>query len=453
MDKNDPDYHMNEPKMEKDYSESVTALLPEVEQLASGGQIPQALEKLHALEKKTRSAGDLSSTSQLLVRIVSVCGDSGSWALLEQEVAAMAKKHGQLKQAIAKMVQSAMEYVDKTPDEQTRVELIEALRTVTEGKIHVEVERARLTRMRVAIYELKGQIKEACETLQEVQVETYGSMDKREKTDFILEQMRLCLAKRDYIRLAIISHKINPKFFQTDGTEDLKLRFYELMIQYDLHEENYLEVCRHYKQVYETNVIKDDTAKWPAVLQNMVLYLVLSPYGNEQSDMLHRVQKEDHNLEKLELCAQLVKGFTTMELTRWPAVESIYGGEFRKTDVFSAQTEDGNKRWLALRDRVIEHNIRVIAKYYTRASTQRLTELLDLPSDDVERFLSKAVVDGTIYARIDRPAGVVNFAKPSDSEEQLNGWASDVSKLLGLVEKTTHLIAKEEIVNKIARAI
>ncbi|KAJ2320280.1 proteasome regulatory particle subunit, partial [Coemansia sp. RSA 2681] len=355
--------------------------------------------------------------------------------------------------AIAKMVQSAMEYVDKTPDEQTRVELIEALRTVTEGKIHVEVERARLTRMRVAIYEQKGQIKEACDTLQEVQVETYGSMDKREKTDFILEQMRMCLAKRDYIRLAIISHKINPKYFQTEGTEDLKLRFYELMIQYDLHEENYLEVCRHYKQVYETKGIKDDTAKWPAVLQNMVLYLVLSPYGNEQSDMLHRVQKEDHNLEKLELCAQLAKGFTTMELTRWPAVESIYGGEFRKTDVFSAQTEDGNKRWMALRDRVIEHNIRVIAKYYTRASTLRLTELLDLSSDDVERFLSKAVVDGTIYARIDRPAGVVNFAKPSDSEEQLNGWASDVSKLLSLVEKTTHLIAKEEIVNKIARAI
>ncbi|KAJ2820389.1 proteasome regulatory particle subunit, partial [Coemansia sp. 'formosensis'] len=155
----------------------------------------------------------------------------------------------------------------------------------------------------------------------------------------------------------------------------------------------------------------------------------------------------------LELCAQLAKGFTTMELTRWPAVEGIYGGEFRKTDVFSAQTEDGNKRWMALRDRVIEHNIRVIAKYYTRASTLRLSELLDLPSDDVERFLSKAVVDGTIYARVDRPAGVVNFAKPSDSEEQLNGWASDVSKLLGLVEKTTHLIAKEEIVNKIARAI
>ncbi|PIA18547.1 PCI-domain-containing protein [Coemansia reversa NRRL 1564] len=448
----DLDYTANEPKMEKDYSETVKGLLPEVEQLASSGQLRQALEKLHGLEKKTRAAADLWSTTQLLERMVEVCGEAKEWVMLEQEVAAMAKKHGQLKQAITKMVQKAMSYVDKTPDEQSRIDLIEALRTVTEGKIHVEVERARLTRMRVAIYEHNGQIKEACDTLQEIQVETYGSMERREKTDFILEQMRLCLAKRDYIRMAIISHKINPKYFEHEDTEDLKLRFYELMIQYDVHEENYLEVCRHYNQVYTTKSIKDDVNKWPAVLQNIILYLVLSPFDNEQSDMLYRF-KQDHNLEKLELCAQLVKSFTTMELMRWPVMEHIYGPEFRTTDVFSAQTEDGNKRWIALRDRVIEHNVRVIAKYYSRATITRLTELLDLAADDVEVFLSKAVVAGTIYARIDRPSGVVNFSKPRDGEEQLNGWASDVGKLLSLVEKTTHLISKEEIVNKIARAI
>ncbi|KAJ1931976.1 proteasome regulatory particle subunit, partial [Linderina pennispora] len=244
-------------------------------------------------------------------------------------------------------------------------------------------------------------------------------MERREKTDFILEQMRLCLAKRDYVRTAIISHKINPKFFEHEGTEDLKLRFYELMIQYDLHEENFLEVCRHFNQVYQTKGIKDNATKWPAVLQSMVLYVVLAPYGNEQSDLLHRIQT-DHNLEKLELCSQLVKSFTTKELARWPAVESLYGGEFRQTDVFSASTEDGNARWKALRDRVIEHNIRVIAGYYTRITLARLTELLDLPRADVEAFLSKAVVDGSVYARIDRPAGLVSFIKPRDGEEQLN---------------------------------
>lgn len=44
-------------------------------------------------------------------------------------------------------------------------------------------------------------------------------MDKREKVDFILEQMRLCLAKSDYIRTQIISKKINIKFFQDKENE------------------------------------------------------------------------------------------------------------------------------------------------------------------------------------------------------------------------------------------
>ncbi len=55
---------------------------------------------------------------------------------------------------------------------------------------------------------------EAADILQELQVETFGSMDKREKTDFILEQMRLCLAKLDYQRVLIISKKISGKFFE-----------------------------------------------------------------------------------------------------------------------------------------------------------------------------------------------------------------------------------------------
>lgn len=49
-----------------------------------------------------------------------------------------------------------------------------------------------------------------------LQVETFGSMEKREKVEFILEQMRLCLAKKDYIRTSIISKKINTKFFDND---------------------------------------------------------------------------------------------------------------------------------------------------------------------------------------------------------------------------------------------
>ena len=50
-------------------------------------------------------------------------------------------------------------------------------------------------------------------------VETFGSMEKREKVEFILEQMRLCLAKKDYIRTQIISKKISSKFFDEKDTD------------------------------------------------------------------------------------------------------------------------------------------------------------------------------------------------------------------------------------------
>lgn len=41
-------------------------------------------------------------------------------------------------------------------------------------------------------------------------------MERREKVEFILEQMRLCLAKKDFIRTQIISKKISVKFFEDE---------------------------------------------------------------------------------------------------------------------------------------------------------------------------------------------------------------------------------------------
>lgn len=54
-----------------------------------------------------------------------------------------------------------------------------------------------------------------------LKVETFGSMEKKEKVEFILEQMRLCLAKKDYIRTSIISKKINTRYFTTSEDVDV----------------------------------------------------------------------------------------------------------------------------------------------------------------------------------------------------------------------------------------
>ena len=43
----------------------------------------------------------------------------------------------------------------------------------------------------------------------------------------ILEQMRLCLATKDYIRTQIISKKISTRFFEDGKHDELKLKFYQ----------------------------------------------------------------------------------------------------------------------------------------------------------------------------------------------------------------------------------
>ena len=58
----------------------------------------------------------------------------------------------------------------------------------------------------------------SCLNFQIKQVETFGSMERKEKVEFILEQMRLTLAKKDYIRTQIISKKISPKYFEDKDT-------------------------------------------------------------------------------------------------------------------------------------------------------------------------------------------------------------------------------------------
>lgn len=67
---------------------------------------------------------------------------------MNEQVLLLSKKHGQLKQATTKMVQKVMTFLDDTPNLETKLSVIETLRTVTEGKVgdtSIWVETRRLT--------------------------------------------------------------------------------------------------------------------------------------------------------------------------------------------------------------------------------------------------------------------------------------------------------------------
>ena len=55
----------------------------------------------------------------------------------------------------------------------------------------------------------------------------------------------------------------------------------------------------------------------------------------------------------------------------------------------------------------------------------------------------------TVFAKIDRPSGIVVFRPPKDASDMLNNWSRDISELMVLLNKTTHLITKEQMVHQL----
>ncbi|KAG7158865.1 26S proteasome non-ATPase regulatory subunit 12-like [Homarus americanus] len=285
-------------KMEVDYSTTCDEKIPAAQQMAKDGRVQEAVDSLMVLEKQTRTGADAHSTSRVLVAVVEICFDAGEWNLLNETVVTLTKKRSQIKMAVTKMVQKCCDYVDKAPDKDAKLKLMDTLRTVTAGKIYVEVERARLTHKLAVMKEAEGDITEAATILQELQVETFGSMERKEKVEMILEQMRLCLLKKDFVRTQIISKKISTKFFDSEEVDDLKLKFYNLMIDLDSHDGSFLSICRHYRAIYDSKSVKESETEKKRVLKHVVLFIILAPYDNEQSDLLHRI-KEDKTLEDI----------------------------------------------------------------------------------------------------------------------------------------------------------
>lgn len=344
---------------------------------------------------------------------------------------------------------------------------MEELRSITDGKMYLEAERARLTRTVAVIREARGDAAGAADVLQEVHVETYGSLSKREKVEFILEQMRLTLLRRDYVRAHIVSDKVKRAVLDEGGMAELRVKFYGLLADYHMHEREAFELAKCYHAIYATPAVQEgEDGRWREALTNAVVFLCLSEYSNEVRDMMERVNL-DPRLDMIPECRETISAYLRDEIIHYPlahqaALESVPafaddGGGGGGTDEggspassppsSSSSSSSSRKHWHeTFHTRIVEHNLRVASLYYRRVRTSRLAHLLSLDVDATERHISQMVSAGTLYAKIDRPKDVVRFMKKRCEEEVLSDWASDIGKLLGLVEETTYLIHKERMV-------
>ena len=296
-----------------DYTDEVAKLVPEyvkpIEEGHKPASLADVLANLLALEKKTRLAADARSTTVVCTALLNACWQCKDFKALNEHLSILTKRRAQLQKVIESVIQQGANMVKQvdvsTPaGEEKQRELIETLRTVSAGKMFVELERAQLTQILAAMEEKAGRVKEAADILQEIQVETIGSMDVQEKANYLLEQVRLVLLKKDFVRTEIIAKKLAVKQFNESDAktnakwQHIKIKYYKLMIEYHQHYSNYAEITKAYREIFNTVLVQADPSQWQDALSKLVIYGILSPWDAELSDLLHRISKEK-KLEQL----------------------------------------------------------------------------------------------------------------------------------------------------------
>lgn len=143
-------------------------------------------------------------------------------------------------------------------------------------------------------------------------------MTRREKTEFILEQVSLCIERGDWTQATILSRKINRRYFSRkpkktpeqieqlkeeaeerektrapdeapmevdDDVTDLKLRYFEQQIILANHEYKYLDVCKHYREVLDTESVENNPEQLQVV--SFVILSDLNAISNKHQRYLH----------------------------------------------------------------------------------------------------------------------------------------------------------------------
>lgn len=371
-----------------------------------------------------------------------------------------------------------MQYIDSAPTEDIRLQLIRTLMEVCEGKMYVEAESARLHLRLCKILEDQGDLTGACAAIQDVHVETYGSIGKLEKCEYILEQIRVNLQLKDYVRALIQSRKMNRKILDEPEQRAVKVAFYAIMVQYYVAVDmNTWEISLCFSKMMEAVASsasspaesssaneQDQEHQHEQYLCATIAFLLASKRTKEWSALMHSLisrREFDESLASqrssaLQGCAVALRLFSATEIMAYPfeglsTMQTLCSASLTQVGVSADLVESAAKDYaIKLRLRVIQHNVRVASTYYTRVRFARLAQLTGLSDRELEHELTEMSSAGDVVVKIDRPRGIVVFGKPKSVDAMLSEWTGDIDRMLTLMDSTCHLVNRELLVHNIS---
>lgn len=391
---------------------------------------------------------------------------------MRQLLLSLHKKRAQSREATISIIKYALNEIYPTLNEDEQIKLLKTVVEITVGKIFVEYEFSVAIRHLTEIQLKRGDVDEAARLIQDIQIETFGSLERAYKVEYILFQMKILLRKGDYIRVQIVSNKINRKHLNDQGLEKLKFEFYELMIKYYLNENKFIDVAKSYKTLYDfikeieiklSSMNGSDTSKVNEkslkncqdlisttlkhiLFVNYVTFLSICPPELETKNMFNELNlfyKKD--LEENQDMLNIVKRRLADDIVY---VDDNFLNSFIKYPIFvkdEVNNPNPEKHFKLFRKFWIQHDLVIFEKYFSQVKLDRIASMVGTNKAEVETELADMVINNYIYAKINRIGATVNFRKRQDGSDKLNDLNYDLTRMLEKLETTCHLIHKENL--------
>eukprot|EP00915_Cephaloidophora_sp_WS-2016_P000147 GHVH01000234.1.p1 GENE.GHVH01000234.1~~GHVH01000234.1.p1 ORF type:complete len:412 (+),score=81.32 GHVH01000234.1:66-1301(+) len=381
---------------------------------------------------------------------------SQGWSEIMSTLTTLTRKRGVAKTVVSALVEEVYQWTleeEFLKDESKVIEVLEFLCELTEGKIFVEVVRARVMNRLANYKEMSGDVPGAKSLLQDLQVESFTTMDTREKTEFIINQMRLILATKDYIRVEIASRKLSKKALDKEGLEDLKINYYHYLLAFHLHEGNYHQASECYAEIMDTTTYGADPELLSTAFTSRSLLAILEIATDETRELkskLLQVYEEQTTIQNCDaaVCVKnLISSLLNSELTLWPLSEQEEAS-LKENVIFKDEPHQGGEaRFKLLASRILEKNLCILSQTHRRVTLGAISQLVVAAEDEVERVLVSLIGVGTIKAKIDRPAATVVFvdSKNATPVASVDSAGANLSSALSLINSVVHQVARENM--------
>ena len=421
------------------------------------------LKKLIDEEKATRLENEFEKNRTICKNILSIVHNRNDFPNFLRLFEYLTQRRNQSRESIISMVKNCLnEVLPSLKNNKDCSDLLQTIIKVTEGKIFVEYEYSQAIRKMAEIHLMNNEINEAAKLIQDVQIEAFGSLENKYKVDYILFQMQVLLEKKDYIRTLIVSNKIKRNHLDDEGFELLKIRFFQLMIEYYYCSKKYIEVSKCYKILYDfvkgiddklvdieknskevkaeimDNYIKvKNENNLKKLFENYVLSLSICPPEMETKNMFNELlikYKKELDLDGNIL--YIVEKRLSDDII---LIDNVLFNKFKEYEIFKK-----NQDLIALFKKYwIQHDLSLFEKFFGKIHIERISEMTLVSIEEIENELADMVVNNYIFAKINRIEKIVNFRKKTDYHDELDNYNYDMNNLLKKIEETCHLINKE----------